>query len=296
MRTLHRHRDVSPRRHLSSTSCGLARTVRFGAFTITYMEHPSVRLDGDRAWGTDPDMLRLMIVVSGEVILSHPDISATLASRDSAVVLGTDPVTYSSEGPARVVTCDVPVEQSADFLPRFAPFVVGRADAAVPCALGALMLDLLRQEFEDVERLSPVARAQVVDVLRTLTSSAITTLAVGGASDWDVRRQRTAALRLINARYTDPDLSSALVAEHLGVSRRSLQRLFEGQGCSISQHIVQTRIRHAVARLKDPRLASATLSEIATLSGFTSAVSMRRAVHDATGLSPDPPSVILGAA
>ncbi|GAB2469701.1 AraC family transcriptional regulator [Xylanimonas ulmi] len=290
-RTIHRHRGVTPRRahpaQTTTTERGNARTrtAKFGDLQVTYLEHGPVRLDTpDRMWGADSSTLRLMVVVEGEVTLRHHEANATLAARDSALILGTSPVAYESLAPARIVLCDLPADNTGlTALPRSAPFVVGRADAAVPCALGAFLLDLLRQ---DSDQLAPVARAQIADVLRTLAVSTITALAVAGCAGWDLRRQRLAALRHIAARYTDPELSSASVAEHLGLSRRSLQRLFEDEDRTVAQRIQEVRTQHAIARLRDVRLASASLAEIATLSGFGSTVAMRRAVQEATGLTP----------
>ena len=287
-RTLHRHRGTSRHPHATPSSTAAiehgrvrSRTARFAELQVTYHEHGPVHLDGDLAWGTDPDTLRFFVVVDGEVILAHPDASATLGARDSALILGTSPVTYVSEGLARIVTCDIPVEHSSlATLPRSAPFVVGRVDAAVPSALGAFLLDLLRQ---NADKLDPLARAQTADVLRTLAFSTIMALAVEGDAGWDLRRQRQAALRYIASRYTDPELNSFAVAEHLGLSRRSLQRLFENEDRTIAQYISDVRTRHAITRLRDPRLALASIAEIATLSGFGSSVAMRRAVQEATG-------------
>ncbi|MCL1872013.1 MAG: helix-turn-helix transcriptional regulator [Promicromonosporaceae bacterium] len=291
-RTLHRHRGMAARHAHTAAVAGRApergqarsRTARFGELQVTYLEHGPVQLEAERAWGVDPDTLRLVVVVDGEITLRHSEAAATLSTRDSALILGTSPVTYASDAPARIVLCDMPADHGGlAALPRSAPFVVGRADAAVPCALGAFLLDLLRQ---DAERLAPLARAQVADVLRTLATSTIMALAVAGCSGWELRRQRLAALRHIAARYTDPDLSSASVAEHLGLSRRSLQRLFEGEERTVAQRIQEVRTQHAITRLRDARLAAASLAEIATLSGFGSTVAMRRAVQDATGLTP----------
>ncbi|ACZ30854.1 transcriptional regulator, AraC family [Xylanimonas cellulosilytica DSM 15894] len=292
-RTLHRHRGVTQRHahapaqpdRVPGRGQARSRTARFGEISVTYLEHGPVRLDTpELSWGSDPETLRLVVVVEGEVSLRHSEAAATLSPRDSALILGTSLVAYSSEAPARIVICDLPTDHAGlTALPRSAPFVVGRADAAVPCALGAFLLDLLRQ---DADRLAPLSRAQVADVLRTLATSTIMALAVAGCSGWEVRRQRLAALRHIAQRYTDPELSSASVAEHLGLSRRSLQRLFEGEERTVAQRIQEVRTQHAITRLRDPRLAAASLTEIATLSGFGSTVAMRRAVQEATGLTP----------
>ena len=290
-RTLHRHRGMPPRPlqpnppQVTEPGQARSRSARFGDIQVTYLEHGPVALDTpDRSWGSDPETLRLLIVVDGAATLGHAEASAALGPRDSALILGTDLVNYASSEPARIIICDMPADHGGlTALPRQAPFVVGRSDAAVPCALGAFLLDLLRQ---DADRLSPLARAQVADVLRTLAISTIMALAVAGCSGWELRRQRQAALRHIANRYTDPELSSASVAAHLGLSRRSLQRLFEGEERTVAQRIQEVRTQHAISRLKDPRLATASLAEIATLSGFGSTVAMRRAVQETTSRTP----------
>jgi AraC-like DNA-binding protein len=249
------------------------------------LEHGEVNYTSDdELLERDGDVLRLMVILEGDVQLRHEDAGASLARRDSALILGTASVAYASDAPVRVVMCDVPADHGGlAAVPRSAPFVVGRADAAVPCALGAFLVDLIRQ---DHQRITPAARAQVGDVLRTLVTSTIMALAVAGCSGWDLRRQRLAALRHIASRYADPELSSASVAEHLGLSRRSLQRLFEDEDRTVAQRIQEVRTQHAMARLKDRRFANVSLGEIATLAGFGSTVAMRRAVQDASGLTP----------
>jgi len=295
-RTVHRHRGPGHPRSLQALNDRMhgrnresdrsrVRTARFGEMIVTYLEHGTVDHDSDvEVYDREPGSLRLLVVLEGSVQLKHDDASATLHKRDSALILGLAKVGYTAPGPTRIVMCDVSPEQGGlAAVPRSAPFVIGRADTAVPCALGAFLVDLLRQ---DAGRISPVARAQVGDVLRTLVTSTVMALAVAGCSGWDLRRQRLAALRHIAAKYADPELSSASVAEHLGLSRRSLQRLFEDEDRTVAQRIQEVRTSHAVARLKDRRFANVSLGEIATLAGFGSTVAMRRAVQDATGLTP----------
>ena len=277
-------RPVTPAERLADRS-NRTRNARFGEINVTYLEHGEVNYESDTELLTrEDDVLRLIVLLEGEFTLKHDDASATLGKRDSGLILNPCPVSYTAETDCRVVICDIPADHGGlAAVPRSATFVVGRSDAAVPAALGAFLVDLLRQ---DSSRLSPIARAQIADVLRTLVTSTVMSLAVAGCSGWDLRKQRLAALRHIAARYADPDLSSASVADHLGLSRRSLQRLFEDEDRTVAQRIQEVRTQHAVARLKDKRFAQVSLSEIATLAGFGSTVAMRRAVQDSTNLTP----------
>jgi len=297
IRTLHRPRPSANMLHAQSLrnrgrnimdrngDQNRTRSTRFGEINVTYLEHGPGVFDTDIALlPRDEDDLRLIVLLEGEFSLKHEEATTTLGKRDSGLILGSAPVAYHASEDCRVVICDIPASHGGlAAVPRSAPYVVERSDAAVPSALGAFLVDLLRQ---DSQRISPIARAQIADVLRTLVTSTVMSLAVAGCSGWDLRKQRLAALRHIATRYADPDLSSASVAEHLGLSRRSLQRLFEDEDRTVAQQIQEVRTQHAVARLKDRRFSQVSLGEIATLAGFGSTVAMRRAVQDTTGLTP----------
>jgi AraC-like DNA-binding protein len=278
-------RERPPVPPLKTDRANRTHSARFGEINVTYLEHSEVDLLSDtELLARDGDFLRLIVLLDGEVTLKHDDASATLVKRDSGLLLTNVPVSYTAETECRIVVCDIPADHGGlAAVPRSAPFVVGRADSAVPAALGAFLVDLLRQ---DTSRLSPISRAQIADVLRTLVTSTVMSMAVAGCSGWDLRRQRLAALRHIAAKYADPDLSSASVAEHLGLSRRSLQRLFEDEDRTVAQRIQEVRTQHAVARLTNRQFSNVSLGEIATLAGFGSTVAMRRAVQDATNLTP----------
>lgn len=266
-----------------------ARTARFGDFDVTYMVHSPLRFEG-RAdnWGHDKATLRLLVVLDGEVTLQHGDLThgeqTTLRRRDGALVLGWNAVQYTANAAARVVIVDVPAEHEVlGGLPDTAPFVSGGNESALLSALAAFALDLLRQ---DVEALTPAVRAQVTDSLESLISGTVSTLAVPSGADWNRRSQRMHVVRYIATHYADPQLGPATLAAHLGMSKRSLQRLFEGEKFSVSQLIQTKRVDQVLLRLRDPRYSATSLDELAVLTGFGSALALRRAVQAATGRTP----------
>jgi AraC-like DNA-binding protein len=266
-----------------------SRSARFGGFDVTYMVHGALRFEPVAAdFGRTKRTLRLLVVLDGEVQLRHGDAihgeQATLRRRDGALVLGWEPVMYTAAAPARVVLVDVPAESDAlGGLPTTSPFVVGGSETALLSALAAFALDLLRQ---DVDTLTPAVRAQVTDSLESLVSGTVSTLAVPTGGDWNRRSQRMHVVRYIASHYADPQLGPTTLAAHLGMSKRSLQRLFEGEKLSVSQLIQAKRVDQVLLRLRDSRYAGTSLDELAVLTGFGSALALRRAVQAATGRTP----------
>jgi len=265
------------------------RTARFGTFTISYIVHGPLRFEADCSnYGRDEKTLRMLVVLDGEVVLRTGDAlhgeHATLRRRDGALILGWMPVSYTASAAARVVAVDVPLaNESLVGLPETAPFVVGGSETALLSALAAFALDLLRQ---DVESLTPAVRAQVTDSLESLFSGTVSTLAVPSGGDWSRRSQRMHVVRYISTHYADPHLGPATLATQLGMSKRSLQRLFEGEKLSVSQLVQAKRVDQVLLRLKDPRYAGTSLDELAVLTGFGSALALRRAVQASTGRTP----------
>lgn len=266
-----------------------SRTARFGPFDVTYMVHGPLRFEPTcDNFGHSVKTLRMLVVLDGEVTLRsgdsiHGDL-AVLRRRDGALLLGWHPITYSSSAPARVVAIDVPADHDALVgLPETAPFVIGGTETALLSALAAFALDLLRQ---DVEALTSAVRAQVTDSLESLFSGTVSTLAVPSGGDWTRRSQRMHVVRYISTHYADPELGPATLATHLGMSKRSLQRLFEGEKLSVSQLVQSKRVDQVLLRLRDPRYSGTSLDELAVLTGFGSALALRRAVQAATGRTP----------
>ena len=89
---------------------------------------------------------------------------------------------------------------------------------------------------------------------------------------------------LIEEDFADPALNVARLAELLHVNRVSLSRSFSRRyGTSVSGYLNGRRIQSALEYLKDTRLS---ISEIASLCGFSSASYFSRVVAETTGRPP----------
>lgn len=93
--------------------------------------------------------------------------------------------------------------------------------------------------------------------------------------------------RYIDAHLDDPQLSSTSIASTLGVSLRSLQRMFVETGQTPRHYILNRRLDHAARRLKrETALDGASVTEIAYATGFNELSYFSRSFHQRFGLSP----------
>lgn len=83
---------------------------------------------------------------------------------------------------------------------------------------------------------------------------------------------RTARLRSIKSHvflhFEDPSLSVQAVATQFKVTPRYIQKLFESEGTTFSEHVMEQRLHRAHHVLTDPRFAARAISSVAYESGF----------------------------
>ncbi|WEK59923.1 MAG: helix-turn-helix domain-containing protein [Candidatus Microbacterium colombiense] len=96
----------------------------------------------------------------------------------------------------------------------------------------------------------------------------------------------TRALAMIIAQREDPSLSPKLIAEHLAVSLRQLQRAFRSHGTTPERQIRRARVDHAAALLEDRTYDPLTIAEIGRYAGFSDGSSLARAMSQEGRESP----------
>jgi AraC-like DNA-binding protein len=94
------------------------------------------------------------------------------------------------------------------------------------------------------------------------------------------------AQAFIRQNLADTALNPAAVATQLGLSQRTLARIFARRGVTIERSIWSSRLAGAKGDLADPRLHERTITEIAFAWGFNDAAHFSRAFSNAFGLSP----------
>lgn len=258
---------------------------RFGVLDICHIRHTAMLLvRSGNQFGHPRPTVRLTIVLTGEVTLSVRGRTARIGPGGGSIVRGDDKYVYESRGDVERVHVDIALDA-----PAFAPVlaeaapVMWDAQSAVLCTTGVSLREMLRHDDGGMS-------ASDRNTLRLMAEFALLRLFTAPPRDALVapsrQQQRAAVLSHIVTRHSDPDLTAISVAAGLGMSSRSLQRLFEQDGMTVSEHIAASRLEHALALLRDPMYTEAPLALIATRSGFGSLSRMRRAVCAATGMCP----------
>jgi AraC-like DNA-binding protein len=89
------------------------------------------------------------------------------------------------------------------------------------------------------------------------------------ANERGMRAARLAAIKAdVMAHVADRGLTLATLAVRHGISPRSVQLLFESEGLTFSQFVLEQRLARAYRMLTDPRHAVLTVSAIALAAGF----------------------------
>jgi AraC-like DNA-binding protein len=145
-------------------------------------------------------------------------------------------------------------------------------------------------------RMSPVF-AGAMDCLRNLATNPghdLTALTPGTASNaaepttgGGLRAARLlAAKAYIVGNSTRRDVSVGIVAAHLGVTLRSLQRLFEAEGTTFSAFLLGQRLSRAHRMLCNPQYSDFPVSSIAYDAGFGDLSYFNRCFRRLYGASP----------
>ncbi|MFE5708209.1 MULTISPECIES: helix-turn-helix domain-containing protein [Rhodococcus] len=90
----------------------------------------------------------------------------------------------------------------------------------------------------------------------------------------------------IDARLYDPELSSALIARAHNISSRYLQKMFEGEGTTVTEWIRRRRLEHCRRDLVDPRNGTTPIATIAAQWGLLDSSYFSKLFKTSYGISP----------
>jgi AraC-like DNA-binding protein len=231
------------------------------------------------------DALVLLINGSGALAPSHLGREISLGAGDAVLVLNAEPAAmiHSQLSTAVLVprTALAPlVAQAEDMAMRLIP---QRNDAL------RLLTGYLAMVRDDLALATPELRHLVAKHIHDLMAAAIgaTRDGIAIAKERGVRAARLAAIKAdVIARAGERGLTLAAVAARHRMSLRSVQLLFESDGATFSQFLLEQRLVRAHRMLGDPRNAAMTVSAIALAAGFGDLSHFNRVFRRRYGATP----------
>jgi AraC-like DNA-binding protein len=122
----------------------------------------------------------------------------------------------------------------------------------------------------------------------------LTALAIGATRDGaelargrGLRAARLAAIKLdIGKSLRRNDLSIGALAQRHGVTPRYIQKLFESEGTTFTEHVIERRLLEARRMLTDPQFAHHSIGEVALKAGFGDLPYFTRSFRRRFGMTP----------
>jgi AraC-like DNA-binding protein len=257
--------------------------VRFGTGTLG----PSITRRGPDLVAQENDDLFFIVNLTAtlSVRLGSHDIS--LAHGDACLLSCADPWTYVQPKAGRVLA----IRMARTAMAPRVPDLEDRIEKVVPS--GGVQLRMLLDYLSSVDRAYAFPdrhmRATLTEHIHDLM--ALTLGATGdcghiaagrGLKAAHIRAMKDDLLRS----FARKELSLSGIAAKHGLSRRSVQRIFELEGSTFQAHLLTLRLDGAREQLRNPRAANQTISEIATACGFGDISHFNHSFRKRFGASP----------
>lgn len=183
-----------------------------------------------------------------------------------------------------------PYDHISVMLPQRLPWShVAVAGAIVPAAnpLRGIVFDYVASIYAQADHLSSSSAALLAGNLTELMFAMFCEEPVRVSTSTSLRAALfDRACRIIAHNAYDPDLYPADVARQLGISMRTLQRIFQENGETVAHRIVRSRVEKGSSMLGNEQMRACTITEIAFACGFRDLTTFERAFSAIRGMTP----------
>jgi len=258
------------------------RARRFGPVVVGSVNHSSeVTVQPKKRFGHNHEISRVLLCDRGPLLVDAGSHRMKVDTGTGLLVSGDMPFQYQAGVSDKVsmlfidVATEDPVFASLDQR----DLAIWQLPSPSLTALAAFVRSVLHSDLDEMPYREREALRSSLEslVLATLQSSETP----GAVHQTDTVYLR--GMEAIRQLHRNPLLTVDDVAQRIGVSRRTLQRAFDG-GHGVREWINRMRLDNALEHLRaDTELS---VDECARRAGFGSSVAMRRAVKGATGYSP----------
>jgi len=207
--------------------------------------------------------------------------AATLHPGDIALCASAEPYRLVSSGEHTTLVIEMPRAALEARVPNLDDHIARVVRGASPGVrlFRDFLLSLWRQG--DQSEADPDWQASVCDIFLDLLGLALREKAPIAADGGHASRRLNA---LVEARLTDPELSTGMLADELGISPRSVQNLFAKAATTPSAYILRRRLERAAELLAgDPALS---ITDLAFELGFNDSAYFARCFRQQFGAPP----------
>jgi len=235
----------------------------------------------------DSEDIVLTICLTGGRVVRQRGREATVVAGEAVLTTSADPVAVAVHSTSRMIVLRIP-------LATLRPSLVDLDACLVrPIPRGTEALRLLTSYAEVVEDTSALAMPELRGLLVAHFHDLVS-MSIGATRDAAEiargRGVRAARLRAIKAYILENlsrgDLSIGAVASQHGISARYVRMLFDGEGATYSDFVLDNRLARAHRMLRDPRYVGHTISAMAFECGFGDLSYFNRAFRRRFGATP----------
>jgi AraC-like DNA-binding protein len=262
------------------------RSARFGDLALTHSSLSQVRIKNEEAGGPRRGEYPYSIyMVDRRQGIAMEHTQAVLQPGDFTLVDSARPAAMLTEQAYNTVALIVPRDILREYVPAPDLAVGQRFSGSLGLSRTAsIMLGSLWSLAES---------GQIAEVGTKLARSFLELFAVcchvecGGlpTESSPIQARRAQVKRFIEDHLRDPELAVEAIAEHFGVSTRSLQMLFAAERETVSGYIRRKRLAGCHTQLVDPLWRHRGITEIAFAWGFNDATHFARAFREQFGMS-----------
>jgi len=152
--------------------------------------------------------------------------------------------------------------------------------------LGAILFQLSTSLYKEAEQLNPQEGAAAIESYLRILAACVgkgksVTTGMGRAPELGAR-----IARYIDTHLTETTLNPAEIAAAMDISVRHVHRVFSHQDLTVADWIRSERLRRCRDDLRDPRLESKSITEIAFFWGFNDSAHFSRAFKEEYRICP----------
>jgi len=260
------------------------RVARFdvGPLTIYRLTADASRVTRTRPMigAGDPEWVQVSLLLAGRCVVDQDGRRSALRAGDFASWASSHPYVVDAHSRHDLLVTYCPQE-----LLRGGERILGRTATAISGADGAgrVARRFLRALLADLQAGAAAGGPELADGLLDLFRALYDgTVVVPQAPE----AVRTLVRAFIDERLADPALTPDAVAAAHFMSRRRLDRLFEGGGRTVAETIRERRLARCARDLADPGHAHRSILDIASWWGFASPAHFSRTFRAAYGVTP----------